>query len=378
MSNNEKEECWQCPFETLAFEYHEELGYHAEIPDDMTAMMLEFAGPLSYYCHIAAPDEIPCAENRAVAVFGKTNPHRIAGCLEGFVAQTVTIDFARWPYGEKGWSDAVDAVLLFGDDGGKKRDYSKRGLDESHIPELVNAACDRDLYRLDEKDARYWAYEHALLALGAFERIPHGAAEALAWILTRIDSDDDDTVSNLVPGLLAKIGEDAIPSILGYIAAENLQDSTPQKQNGSEEESEKGKSMPRIFSRVSAYDAIGKIGIVHPESRDQCVSELANALTRHAVQDATLNAFIISNLLDLKAVETLDLIAEAHTAGNVDEDIYGDIDDVRAMLDPDNPRPRPTHNWMPPEPYRRAEPKTGRNDPCPCGSGKKHKKCCIA
>jgi SEC-C motif-containing protein len=26
--------------------------------------------------------------------------------------------------------------------------------------------------------------------------------------------------------------------------------------------------------------------------------------------------------------------------------------------------------------YRRSEPKTGRNDPCPCGSGKKHKKCC--
>lgn len=26
-------------------------------------------------------------------------------------------------------------------------------------------------------------------------------------------------------------------------------------------------------------------------------------------------------------------------------------------------------------PYRRAEPKVGRNDPCPCGSGKKYKKC---
>ncbi len=25
--------------------------------------------------------------------------------------------------------------------------------------------------------------------------------------------------------------------------------------------------------------------------------------------------------------------------------------------------------------YRRSEPKTGRNDPCPCGSGKKFKKC---
>ncbi len=28
------------------------------------------------------------------------------------------------------------------------------------------------------------------------------------------------------------------------------------------------------------------------------------------------------------------------------------------------------------QPSRRSEPKVGRNDPCPCGSGKKHKKCC--
>lgn len=29
-----------------------------------------------------------------------------------------------------------------------------------------------------------------------------------------------------------------------------------------------------------------------------------------------------------------------------------------------------------PQPYRRTAPKVGRNDPCPCGSGKKYKKCC--
>ena len=28
------------------------------------------------------------------------------------------------------------------------------------------------------------------------------------------------------------------------------------------------------------------------------------------------------------------------------------------------------------DPYRRESPKVGRNDPCPCGSGKKYKKCC--
>lgn len=31
-----------------------------------------------------------------------------------------------------------------------------------------------------------------------------------------------------------------------------------------------------------------------------------------------------------------------------------------------------------PKPFQREEPKTGRNDPCPCGSGKKFKKCCGA
>jgi uncharacterized protein len=28
-------------------------------------------------------------------------------------------------------------------------------------------------------------------------------------------------------------------------------------------------------------------------------------------------------------------------------------------------------------PHTRTSPKTGRNDPCPCGSGKKYKKCCL-
>ncbi len=31
---------------------------------------------------------------------------------------------------------------------------------------------------------------------------------------------------------------------------------------------------------------------------------------------------------------------------------------------------------MKPRPFKRTQPKVGPNDPCPCGSGKKHKKCC--
>lgn len=29
------------------------------------------------------------------------------------------------------------------------------------------------------------------------------------------------------------------------------------------------------------------------------------------------------------------------------------------------------------ETYRKTEPEIGRNDPCPCGSGKKYKRCCM-
>ena len=36
-----------------------------------------------------------------------------------------------------------------------------------------------------------------------------------------------------------------------------------------------------------------------------------------------------------------------------------------------------TQNERKPETYRREMPKVGRNDPCPCGSGKKYKNCCM-
>jgi hypothetical protein len=46
---------------------------------------------------------------------------------------------------------------------------------------------------------------------------------------------------------------------------------------------------------------------------------------------------------------------------------------------PDNPLPSPPQpvptSYVAPKPYV-SEPKIGRNDPCPCGSGKKYKKCC--
>ena len=50
------------------------------------------------------------------------------------------------------------------------------------------------------------------------------------------------------------------------------------------------------------------------------------------------------------------------------------------------PNVREIHAWWlarrsedesPLQPVRHSEPRVGRNDPCPCGSGKKYKKCCL-
>lgn len=44
----------------------------------------------------------------------------------------------------------------------------------------------------------------------------------------------------------------------------------------------------------------------------------------------------------------------------------------RALLD----EKEPSYVYDGAETYKRIQPKVGRNDPCPCGSGKKYKKCC--
>lgn len=48
------------------------------------------------------------------------------------------------------------------------------------------------------------------------------------------------------------------------------------------------------------------------------------------------------------------------------------------FTEPDEPWPSNRYDDEQPLPYVRTQPKVGRNDPCPCGSGKKFKKCCGA
>jgi uncharacterized protein YecA (UPF0149 family) len=50
-------------------------------------------------------------------------------------------------------------------------------------------------------------------------------------------------------------------------------------------------------------------------------------------------------------------------------------DRILRIMDKDQ---RGIEGMVPLKPDQAIEPCVGRNDPCPCGSGKKHKRCCLA
>ncbi|MBZ0166784.1 MAG: SEC-C domain-containing protein, partial [Candidatus Omnitrophica bacterium] len=65
----------------------------------------------------------------------------------------------------------------------------------------------------------------------------------------------------------------------------------------------------------------------------------------------------------------------------VHDDAQG-LENVARSVGSDETSGQPRSKFSPSEPPPKAVPvtkqgpKVGRNDPCPCGSGKKHKKCC--
>jgi hypothetical protein len=69
-----------------------------------------------------------------------------------------------------------------------------------------------------------------------------------------------------------------------------------------------------------------------------------------------------------------DVISEMEHWACFHPDDSGPTEPIESEIPLPPPGPAPT-TYVAPKPYV-SEPKIGRNDPCPCGSGKKYKKCC--
>ena len=55
--------------------------------------------------------------------------------------------------------------------------------------------------------------------------------------------------------------------------------------------------------------------------------------------------------------------------------VHTELSDISSDLSQDSSTSPTSEERVAQQPYRRSEPKVGRNDPCPCGSGKKYKQC---
>ncbi|MCX6907254.1 MAG: SEC-C metal-binding domain-containing protein [Verrucomicrobia bacterium] len=204
----------------------------------------------------------------------------------------------------------------------------------------------------------------------------------LLGLLHRIDDYDDGWVSSEVPRALGTLGRAALEPATAYLA------------NAAHKE----------WARVASAKAVAEIGERHADLRAECVARLIAQLVKFADQSQPLNAFLISALLDLKSQEALPVMQRAFVAGLVDESVVGDYEDVEIELGLKKQRQHPPEpneftklgaelralvedrqkvdatmndasGPVRPQPCPRPG-KTGRNDPCPCGSGKKYKKCC--
>ena len=63
--------------------------------------------------------------------------------------------------------------------------------------------------------------------------------------------------------------------------------------------------------------------------------------------------------------------------GGLEPDEPEDLSEVEYLLNPEAFAPQPRMGSADAMTYMREQPKIGRNELCPCGSGKKYKKCCM-
>ena len=126
-------------------------------------------------------------------------------------------------------------------------------------------------------------------------------------------------------------------------------------------------------ARYSAY-AVGDVKFLYNSSGPKVQGEFDEKSTREWSKSATWNGIEVTETErggEADADGYVSFIAR-YTANNQacehrERSYFKKIDGVWRFIDGQIDTGQP---WL------REEPKIGRNDPCPCGSGKKYKKCC--
>lgn len=217
--------------------------------------------------------------------------------------------------------DLIERLQQLGDPGKRqdwidgKRDYiAELGLNASDVPVLMDVMrswlCEPGEGPVDipEEPPAVYAPIHAWRALGQMR--PAEAVPVTLGMLDRLDELLEDWAFEEFPFVWAMIGEPAVEPLAAYLA------------NG----------RYREHSRVCVAHGLCEIGRRNQALRDAVVERLTEALNRQETDVESLNGFLVSYLLDLKAVESAEAIERAYADDCVDLTITGNWAKARAEL----------------------------------------------
>ncbi len=214
-------------------------------------------------------------------------------------------------------SDPLKQLLQLGSLVRRPRvNYTALGLTSAHIPGLLRMLKDEALWE-SESEPEAWAVLHAIRALGDLR-----AVEAIPTLIGLFKMEEDDFAPGEAAQALGQIGSAALPALRPVLFAR----------------------LNPMEVRTSASDAISHIAEHHPAARAECLAALLAQLQQFRHNDPALNGWLISDLMDLKAVEAAEVIEAAYVGGYVALEVCGDWEDAQVELgllaERRTPRPR--------------------------------------
>ncbi|HEX6748504.1 MAG TPA: hypothetical protein VF092_14500 [Longimicrobium sp.] len=217
----------------------------------------------------------------------------------------------------------MDQLLTLGEAPARQHpwsDYVAMGFTAEHVPELIRMVNDEELAVADSDSAEVWGGLHAWRTLGQLR-----AEGAIGTLVALLEGDDSDWVHNELPRVLGMIGPAALEPLRAALSAHSM-DEEP-------------------WTAAAAADGIVEIAKRFPEARDPVLDALMRQLRWWQRQDPELNGFLVSDLVELKAVEAAPLMEEVFAADAAEIGIRGDWEDVQVELGllPARITPRPQY-----------------------------------
>ncbi|WP_295421083.1 SEC-C metal-binding domain-containing protein [Sulfurovum sp.] len=244
--------------------------------------------------------------------------------------------------------------------------YLELGFTEEDIDLLTEFIFDEEINALPynkKNEGILFAPVHALLVLAKLE-----AKKPFGRLIRGLEffGDDDDYYRSALIYYIKKVGKDFLPELTDYFLD----------------------SKKNVFNRMIMLEGVEKfiLDAGNEHLKDAWEKTLVTYLENEDEQDDALNAFAIFALVDVSQAKHIGLIRSVFQ--NKPVDLWYDCDleelEIRLGLRKERSTPRPVNQFGVPlggwedvsEPST-VDRKIGRNDPCPCGSGKKYKKCCM-